>query len=114
APGGNVSGLTIMLVEMSAKRLQLLKEAVPSVSRVAVLWDPTLRWHPAMVKEVEAAAPSLGLQPIAIAVRSRGHFGSAFAQIAGSHADALFVSETMAPAARLELLDFAAKQRLPA
>jgi putative ABC transport system substrate-binding protein len=90
------------------------KEAVPSVSRVAVLWDATLRWHPALVKEVEAAAPSLGLHPIAIAVRSRGDLGNAFEKIAGSHADALFVSETMAPAARRQLIDFAAKHRLPA
>ena len=112
-PGGNVSGVTIMLAEMSAKRLQLLKEAAPSVSRVAVLWDPSLRWHPAMVKEVEAAAPSLGLQQIAIAVRSRGDFGNAFGRIASTHADALFVSETMAPAARRQLVDFAAQHRLP-
>ena len=113
-PRGNVSGVTIMLAEMSAKRLQLLKEAVPSVSRVAVLWDPTLRWHPAMVKEVETAAPPLGLQPIAIAVRSRGDFGGAFTKIADTHAEALFVSETMAPTARRQLVDFAAKHRLPA
>jgi putative ABC transport system substrate-binding protein len=58
-PGKNVTGVTIMLAEMSAKRLQLLKEAVPNVSRVAVLWNPALPWHPAMLREVEAAAPSL-------------------------------------------------------
>src|SRR6266851_8579894 len=70
-PGGKVTGVTTMLAEMSAKRLQLLKEVVPKVSRVAVLWHPALPWHQAMLKEVEAAAPSLQLQPIAIAVRSR-------------------------------------------
>ncbi len=112
-PGGNVTGVTIMLAEMSAKRLELLKEAVPHVSRVAVLWDPTLQWHPAMVKEVEASAPSLRLQPIAIAVRSRGDFGNAFAEIASARVEALFVSETMAPAARKQFVDFAAKNRLP-
>ena len=67
-PGGNVTGITIMLAEMSAKRLQLLKEAAPNVSRVAVLWNPALPWHPVMLKEVDAAAPSLRLQPTAIAV----------------------------------------------
>jgi putative ABC transport system substrate-binding protein len=66
-PGANVTGVTIMLNEMSAKRLQLLKEAAPSVSRVAVLWNPELPWHPAMVKEVERAAASLRVQPIAVA-----------------------------------------------
>src|SRR5712691_4338563 len=112
-PGGNVTGVTIMLAEMSAKRLQLLKEAVPNVSRVAVLWNPALPWHPAMLKDVEAAAPSLRLQPIAIAVRSRDDFGNAFAEIASTRVDALFVSETMTPTARRQLVDFAAKNRLP-
>ena len=110
-PVGNVTGVTIMLDEMSAKRLQLLKEAVPSVSRVAILWDPALPWHPAMLKNVEAAAPSL--RPIAIAVRSRGDFGNAFAEIASARVDALFVSETMTPTARRQIVDFAAKNRQP-
>jgi putative ABC transport system substrate-binding protein len=112
-PGGNVTGVTIMLAEMSTKRLQLLKEAVPSVSRVAVLWNPALPWHPTMLKEVEAAAPSLRLQPIPFAVRSRDDFGNAFSEIASARADALFVSETMTPRARRQLVDFAAKNRLP-
>ena len=112
-PGGNVTGVTIMLAEMSAKRLQLLKEAVPNVSRVAVLWDPALPWHPAMVKKVEAAAPSLRLQPIAISVRSRDDFGDAFAEITRARVDAVFVSETMTPTARKAIVDFAAKNRLP-
>src|SRR2546426_8903154 len=112
-PGANVTGITIMLAEMSAKRLQLLKEAVPNVSRVAVLWNPALPWHPTMLKEVEAAAPSLRLQHIAIAVRSRDDFGNAFAEIASARVDALFVSETMTPTARQQLVDFAAKNRLP-
>jgi len=112
-PGGNVTGVTHMLEEMSTKRLQLLKEAVPHVSRVAVLWNPMLPWHPVMVKEVEATAPSLRLQPIAIAVRSRDDFGNAFAEIASARAEAVFVSETMTPTARRQLIDFATKNRLP-
>ena len=113
-PGGNVTGVTMMLAEMSAKRLQLFKEAVPNVSRVAVLWNPALRWHPAMLKELEAAAPSLRLQPITVAVRSRGEdLGNAFAEIASARVDASFVSETMTPTARRHLVDFAAKYRLP-
>ena len=113
-PGGNVTGVTIILAEMSAKRLQLLKEAVPRVSRVAVLWDPALPWHPAMLKQVEAVAPSLRLQPIAIAVKNRGDFGDAFAEISSARVDALFVSETMTPAARKQIVDFAVKNRQPA
>jgi len=112
-PGGNVTGITILLEEMSTKRLQLLKEAVPNVSRVAVLWDAALPWHPAMLKQVEAAAPSLRLQPIAIAVQSRSDFGDAFVEIARARVDALFVSETMTPTARKQIVDFAAKNRQP-
>jgi putative ABC transport system substrate-binding protein len=112
-PGGNVTGVTIMLTEMSAKRLQLLKEAVPSVSRVGVLWNPALPWHQTMLKEVEAVAPSLRLQPIAVAVRSRDDFGNAFAELASARVNALFVSETMTPTAHRQLVDFAAKTRLP-
>src|SRR2546428_6611971 len=88
-PGGNVTGVTIMLAEMSAKRLQLLKEAVPRISRVAVLWNPANPLHRALLKEIEAAAPSLRLQPIVVAVRSRDDFGNAFAEIRSVRADAL-------------------------
>src|SRR5262249_19465374 len=105
-PGGNVTGVTILLAETSTKRLQLLKEAAPNVSRVAVLWDPALPWHPAMVKKVEAAAPSLRLQPVAISVRSRDDFGDAFAEITRARVDAVFVSETMTPTARKAIVDF--------
>jgi putative ABC transport system substrate-binding protein len=113
-PGKNVTGITILLAETSTKRLQLLKEAVPSVSRVAVLWDPALPWHPPMLKRIEAAAPSLRIQPIAISVRSRDDFGDAFTEIARARVDALFVSETMTATARRQIVDFAARNRQPA
>src|SRR5262249_28597598 len=65
-PGGNVTGLSLLLAETSVKRLQLLKEAVPKVTRVAVLWDPATPFHRAMLKEIDAAAPSLKLQPLPV------------------------------------------------
>jgi putative ABC transport system substrate-binding protein len=112
-PGGNVTGNSLMLAETSVKRLQLLKEAVPTISRVAILWDPAAPFHRAMLKEIAAAAPSLQLQPLSIAVKSRNDLGGALAEIASSRADALFVSQVMSPTARRQLLDFAAKSRLP-
>jgi len=113
-PGKNVTGVTIMLAEMSGKRLQLLKEVVPSASRVGVLWNPGLPWHKAMMKEVEAAAPSLRLQTIAIPVWGRGaDLAKGLEEIARARVDALFVNEMMTPAARRQLVDFAAKNRLP-
>jgi ABC-type uncharacterized transport system substrate-binding protein len=112
-PGGNVTGNSIQLAETSIKRLQLLKEAAPSVSRVAVLWDPGTPFHRAMLKEIDASAPSLGLAPLAVAVKSRDDLGDALQVITRNRADALFVSQVMSPVVRRQLVDFAAKHRLP-
>ena len=112
-PRGNVTGVTSMLAEMSAKRLQLLKEVAPKDSRVAVLWDPTIPWHRALLKEIEAVAPPLRLQPVVIAVRSRDDFGDAFSEITKGRVDAVFVSHTMTPSARAQIVAFAARNRLP-
>jgi putative ABC transport system substrate-binding protein len=112
-PGGNVTGVTTMLAEMSAKRLQLLKEVAPNVSRVAVLWDPAIPWHRALLKEVEAAAPALRLQPAVIAVRNRDDLGDAFSEMTKGRFDAVFVSHTMTPRARGQMIDLAAKRRMP-
>src|SRR6266487_3801094 len=110
-PGGNVTGVTTMLAEMSAKRLQLLKEVAPNVSRVAVLWNPAIPWHRALLKEVEAAAPALRLQPVVIAVRNRDDLGDAFSEMTKGRVDAVFVSHTMTPRARGQMIDLAAKRR---
>jgi putative ABC transport system substrate-binding protein len=111
-PGGNVTGVTIMLAELTAKRLQLLKEVVPNVSRVAVLWNPAIPWHRALRTEIEATAPAVGLQPVVIAVRSRDDVG-AFSEMTKGGIDAVFVSHTMTPSARGQMIDFAATHRLP-
>ncbi len=112
-PGGNVTGNSLMLAETGVKRLQLLKEAAPRVSRVAVLWDPAAPFHRAMLKEIDAAAPSLRLQALAIAVKSRDDLGDVLSEITRARADGLFVSQVMSPTARRQLLGFAAKSRLP-
>jgi putative tryptophan/tyrosine transport system substrate-binding protein len=112
-PGGNVTGLSLLLAETSVKRLQLLKEAVPKVSRVAVLWDPATPFHRAMLKEIDAAAQSLGVQPFAVAVKGRDDLGAALAGIARGRADAVFVSQGLSHTARRQLQDFTVKNRLP-
>ena len=112
-PGGNVTGVTIMLAEMTPKRLQLLKEVAPHVSRPAVLWDPSIPWHRGLLKEIETTAPVLRLQPIVIAVRNRDDFGDAFSQMTEGRADAVFISHTMTTRARDQIIAFAAKNRLP-
>jgi len=113
-PGGNATGVTTQLAELAVKRMQLLKEAVPKVSRVAVLWNPGTPYHQSMLREIEAAAPSLHLQPIVIPVKTRDDLGDALAPVAKSRAEALLVSQNVSPQARKQLLDFAAKHRLPA
>jgi ABC-type uncharacterized transport system substrate-binding protein len=80
---------------------------------VAVLSDPAIPWHRALRKEVEAAAPALGLQPVVIAVRSRDDFGNAFSEMAKGRVEAVFVSHTMTASAPRQIIDFAAKNRLP-
>jgi len=112
-PGGNVTGLSVLLAETSVKRLQLLKEAVPKVSRVAVLWDPATPFHRAMLKEIAAAAPTLRLHTLAVAVKGRDDLGDALSEITRGRADALFVSQGMSPPARPQLIDFAVRKRLP-
>ena len=112
-PGRNVTGQTLMLEETSLKRLQLLKETAPKVSRVAVLWDPAAPFHQPMLKKINAAAPSLRLQALAIAVKSRDDLGEALSRVTQERADALFVSQVMSPTARRQLLDFAKQGRLP-
>ena len=112
-PGGNVTGNSILLAETTVKRMQLLKEAVPKVSRVAVLWDPGTPFHGAMLKELDAAAPSLRIEPVAIAVKNRSDLGTALVEITKHRAEALFGSQVMSPPVRRELLDFAARNRLP-
>jgi len=60
-PGGNVTGLSIMMSELTAKRLQLLKETIPRLARVAVLGNPNTPYHPKMIEDLKAAAPSLSI-----------------------------------------------------
>ena len=111
-PGGNVTGISVMHADTSVKRLQLLKEAVPAVLRVAVLWDPTVPFHRRMLKEIDSAAPTLRLQAIPIAVKGRHDLGDALTEMTKARVDAVFVSQALAPAAAKALLDFTAQRRL--
>ncbi|MGQ0579766.1 MAG: ABC transporter substrate-binding protein [Betaproteobacteria bacterium] len=113
-PGGNVTGLSIMLAELSAKRLQLLKEAIPRIARVAVLWNPDTPYHSKAVEDLRAAAPSLSIQLSFVSVRTPEEIGPAFSAVGRAHAQALYVLE--APlffTHRTTLLKLASKARLP-
>jgi len=115
-PGGNLTGLTLSAgPEIVGKSLQLLKEAVPKVSRVAVLPNPANPSHPLLLKETQVAARSLRLQLLIVEARGPDAFDSAFAAMARERAGALFImADSMFLANRTRLAELAAKHRLPA
>jgi ABC-type uncharacterized transport system substrate-binding protein len=114
-PGGNVTGNTIMTTELSAKRLQLLKQTIPRLTRVAVLWNPDNPTHPRMIEEIKAAAPSLSLEVSFVPVRTPEEFATAFSAISRAHAQALYLLENpLFYQQKMTLAKLASKARLPA
>jgi putative ABC transport system substrate-binding protein len=93
-PGGNITGLSLMMTETNVKGLELLKEAVPGISRVAVIFDPATPSHGPGLKAVKAAGPTLGLRIQSVPVRSATEYDSAFAAIVRERADAVLVLST--------------------
>jgi putative ABC transport system substrate-binding protein len=117
-PGGNVTGLSSFSPELVGKRLELLKQAVPGVSRVAVLWQPGgqgERTDKDLLKRADVAARALGVQLQVVEVRGPADFDRAFSDITRARAGALTVLGTpMFFTERRRLVDLAAKNRLPA
>jgi putative ABC transport system substrate-binding protein len=114
-PGGNVTGVSMLMTELSAKELEILKEAVPLATRVGVLWDPTTPSHPEALKAVAAVAKKLRVQLVSMPVRSAQEFDSAFAAIAKAKAEALLVLVSpLTIAGRTQLAAAALKYLLPA
>jgi putative ABC transport system substrate-binding protein len=114
-PGGNVTGITNLTTELGGKRLELFKEAVPKLARVAILYDPTV---PASVHEVKevlpVAARALRLTVRSWEVRGADDFDKVFAAISKQHPDGLYVlGGGMMNANRKRTTGFALKSRLP-
>jgi putative ABC transport system substrate-binding protein len=116
-PGGNITGLTFLGPELVPKRLTLLKQALPTVSRVAALWHPRAygeRTMSDMMNEAEAAARSMGVDLRLVAVQGADEFERAFSTIDGEHADALIVFPSpMLFVERRRIVELATKHRLP-
>jgi putative ABC transport system substrate-binding protein len=93
-PGGNITGLSLMMTETNVKGVALLKEAVPGISRMAVIFDPATPSHGPGLKAVKAAGPTLGLRVQSVPVRSATEYDSAFAAIVRERADAVLVLST--------------------
>ena len=117
-PGGNVTGLSFLAPELVGKHLELLKQAVPGVSQVAVVWQPGFfgeRMERDLLKRAEVAAQALGMRPQFVDARNPADFDRAFAEMTRVRAGALTVlSSSMFLGERRRLVDLAAKHRLPA
>ena len=113
-PGGNITGLSMLLTELGAKELEILKEAVPQVTRIGVLWNPTTPSHPRALKAVEAAGETLRVQIHAMPVRTVEDFDGAFATMTQQRVGAfLSLSGPLDYAQRAPLAELALKHRLP-
>ena len=114
-PGGYVTGMTELSTELSAKRLEILKEAVPNLRRVAMLWNAadlgmTLRYRAA-----ETAAKALNVSVQTLGVREPNDFDTAFAEMTHSRPDGiLMVSDALTTLNRRRVIEFATANRLPA
>ncbi len=113
-PGGNVTGLSDATVDVSTKRLELLKEVVPKLSRVAILWNPLNPTNPLQLKDTQAAAPALGMTVYTVEVKGVDDFDRAFAAIKKDGTGGLLVpGDPMFGTEEKRISDFAVKNRLP-
>jgi len=112
-PGGNVTGLSDYHGELGAKRLELLKEVVPLASRVAVLFNPTALSNRPLLKNIQAAAPALGVTVLLLEVKGPDDIDRAFATIRKERLGGL-LQGTGLGRYRSRIVDLAAKSRLPA
>jgi putative ABC transport system substrate-binding protein len=115
-PGGNVTGVSGSAgLELFAKHLELLKETVPKIRRVAILSNPDNAYHQLARREVNVAARSLGVQLQLLEARGPNEFDGAFAAMATERVGALLVlSDAIFGSHRTRLADLAARSRLPA
>ena len=113
-PGGNVTGLSQMTADLSAKRLQLLKETIPRIARVAVLWNPDTPYHSKVIEDLKAAAPSLSIKLSFVGVRTPEQFGSVLSAVSRADAQALYViDDPFFDIHRTTISKLASKARLP-
>ena len=113
-PGGNVTGLSLMVSDIGGKRLEMLQELLPAMRRVAVIWN-TANPYPALVlKNIQAAARSVGVDVQSLEIRSPDDLANAIEKAKQTHPDALIVVEDpLTGSLTKRIADFAAEQRLP-
>jgi putative ABC transport system substrate-binding protein len=113
-PGGNITGISMLLTELAAKSLEILKETVPSARRIGVLWNPTTPSHSQVVSTLEVGARSLAVELVMAPVRSEEDFGGVFSTMVREHADAFLVPSSPLTNSRARpLAELALDHRLP-
>ena len=114
-PGGNLTGVTELATELSAKRLEILKEAVPNLKTVAMLFNAADLGMTLRSRAAKAAAKVLDVSVQTLGVSEPSDFGNAFSEMTRSRPDAiLMVSDTLTVLNRKQVMEFAANNRLPA
>jgi putative tryptophan/tyrosine transport system substrate-binding protein len=114
-PIGNVTGLSLMSPDLGGKRLELLKELLPQISRVAVLWNSANPYPAHVFKETESAAQTLGIEVQSLEVRGPDDFNKVFEAVKQNHPDALIaVEDPLTNSYLSQIANFAAANKLPA
>ncbi len=114
-PGGNITGLTTLSADLSAKQFELLKALVPSLTRIAVLSNPTNPWHPLALDGIEARARSIGVVVRNVPTRDVYQLDASFTAMVRGHADGEHVlADPMTVFARERIAKLALSHRLPA
>jgi ABC-type uncharacterized transport system substrate-binding protein len=114
-PGGNVTGMTDEIVQLSGKRVEMLKEALPKAGSIAVLWNANDRGMTLRYRGIEQAAQTLRLEVQALGVREPDDFAVAFATMTRRRPDALFlVADAFTSRHGKRVIEFAATHRIPA
>ena len=113
-PGGNITGLTSISPELDGKRLELLREVIPNVSHIAVLWNAASPLQVVAEKQTQAAAQVLRMKVLSLGVRTEEEIEDAFAAIVRERPGALLVlADRLFLHHRARIMDFAAQHRLP-
>jgi putative tryptophan/tyrosine transport system substrate-binding protein len=112
-PGGNLTGASFFFPEMAAKRLQLLKEVIPALSRVTVVWNPSNAVHGPTVKAVEAAAQALGIGVQYVQVQAPADVDGALLAISKRRESLVVLEDGMINVCSAQIADLAVKHRLP-
>ena len=113
-PGGNITGMSFMSPELAPKRLQLLKEVLPALSRLAILWNPAIPTSARVMRETKEAARTLGTEVLLVEARNASELDSAYSLVASLRPDALFVvQDFLTLSHREQIAAFAIRTGLP-